>query len=377
MAAPLAAVGLLSILAASAAAVVLRVAQLVLVPIRTPVEDLTVLGVDRGSGTVTLGEHPDAVPPGRYSLYFSGEHGRAQLGEILGFSEGSVTRRLIDENRGSLRKNSRARLSSWFYESPSELVEDWQEVSVQTELGPAPAWLVPSRSPTSQWVVQVHGRGVDRREPLRAIPVFQRAGYTSLLLSYRNDGVAPESPDRRYALGDTEWKDVEAGIRFAVDHGARDIVLMGWSMGGALVLQAVTRSPLSDRVRGIVLDSPVVDWVRVLRHQAGSLGVPAAIAAIVFRLISRPWGRFLTGQAQAIDLDRLDFVRRATELQVPILLLHSESDSYVPYAGSQLLAESRPDIVTFEMFTGAGHTRLWNYDSERWESAIARWLSRH
>ncbi len=42
---------------------------------------------------------------------------------------------------------------------------------------------------------------------------------------------------------------------YAVSHGARRILLCGWSMGGAIVLQALDRSPLSDYVVGVALDS--------------------------------------------------------------------------------------------------------------------------
>ena len=54
-----------------------------------------------------------------------------------------------------------------------------------------------------------------------------RPGYTSLMVSYRNDGDAPRSDDHRYALGDREWLDVEAAIEYALEHGANDIVLLG------------------------------------------------------------------------------------------------------------------------------------------------------
>jgi alpha-beta hydrolase superfamily lysophospholipase len=249
-----------------------------------------------------------------------------------------------------------------------------EEVTVKTVLGPAPAWLVPYGDATGPWVIQVHGRGADRRECIRAVPVFHQAGHTSLLISYRNDGVAPSSADGRYALGDTEWVDVESAIRFAVDRGATRITLMGWSMGGALVLQCITRSSLSGMVGGIVLESPVIDWIRVLDHHAGALRIPGVIRRSVYRLIGASWGRRFTGQAEAIDLPRLDFVSRAAELRLPTLLLHSESDTFVPSAGSRALARLRPDIVTHVSFSGAGHTRLWNYEPERWNRAIMAWL---
>lgn len=354
--------------------ITLRVARLVTVPVRIRREEVVVQSVDRREGTVTLSAHPDATIPGRYALYFSGDRGLARIGAIVAMADGTVTRRLVEEVRGTLRPGLASRVSGIYYETPDEVGLEFEDVTVGTELGGAPAWLVPAREPSNRWVIQVHGRGVDRREAVRALPGFQRSGYTSLLISYRNDGTAPASEDGMYALGDTEWQDVESAIQFALDNGAREIVLMGWSMGGALVLQAVTRSPLSRAVRGIILDSPVIDWVRVLDHQAGTLRIPGPIRDAAYRVIGSAWGRVFTRQSRAIDLARLDFVARAAELSLPTLLMHSDSDTFVPSTGSRALARLRPDIVSFVPFAGAGHTRLWNYDEELWNRAISNWL---
>lgn len=359
----------------TSAAVIVRLARMVVVPQTTRPEDVLILGVDRRAGTITLREHADAMLPGRYSLYFDGERGYARLGEIVGLGERTVTRTLIAEVRGRVTPGGAARLSAWYYESPTDFGYPFREVGVLTANGPASAWLVPAETDVHDWAILVHGRGVDRRETLRAVPAMRAEGFNSLLVSYRNDSVAPNSVDKRSALGDTEWSDIEAAIAYAANHGARRVVLMGWSMGGALVLQTVTRSPHASHVVGIILDSPVIDWVRVLQHQAGLLRVPSAIVRGAFGVIGRSWARWITGQAQTIDLRRLDFVARAQELRLPVLLMHSDSDTYVLAEGSRILAELRPDIVTYEQFSGAGHTRLWNYDSERWNTAIARWLN--
>ncbi|GMA92441.1 alpha/beta hydrolase family protein [Homoserinibacter gongjuensis] len=83
----------------------------------------------------------------------------------------------------------------------------------------------------------------------------------------------------------------------------------------------------------------------------------------------------MTGLAEPLDLERMDFVSRAAELDRPILLLHSVDDGFVPATASIALADARPDIVTFEEFTVARHTKLWNYDRTRWEDAIRNWLA--
>lgn len=358
---------------ATAAAIAVYFARTVVTPPRRREEDVRVL--DTTATTVTVSSTADTRTPGQYGLWFSGDTGHARIGEIIRSTDRSVTRVLLGVDFGELDRARAGRVGGWYFLSPAELGVEWVDVQIETELGPAPAWLVPAARDSGQWVIQVHGRAVNRREGLRAVPVFQEAGYSTLLISYRNDGEAPRSADYRYALGDAEWRDVEAAMHYAVSHGARSIVLMGWSMGGATVLQALTRSPHAHVVSGVVLDSPVVDWVTALSYQAALNHLPPVIRRAVLTLLTRSWAGPITGQAAPIDLARLDLVSRSAELRVPILLFHSDDDGFVPVDASAALAAARPDIVTFERFTIARHARLWNYDRARWNQAIRSWLT--
>ena len=368
-----------TLLAAGAAALTLFVARTVVTPPKRREENIRVLSVGPDAATLALSSTPDSRLPGDYGFWFAGDGGYARIGEILAATPTTVTRRLIDVPFGDLASATRGRLSGWYYLDPTELGFPYDDVEVPTELGPAPAWLVPPAAPRSDgrmpWVIQVHGRAVRRAETIRATPIFREAGYTTLMVSYRNDGDAPYSPDRRYGLGDTEWRDVDAAMAYAIDHGATDLVLMGWSMGGATVLQALTRSDRAGLVRGIALDSPVIDWITALRYQGTLNRLPTPISTAVLAVLGNPWGRRLTGQGMAIDLPRLNFVSRAAELTLPILLMHSQDDGFVPVTASRALAEERPDIVDFELFTGAAHCKLWNYDRPRWSAAIRDWLA--
>jgi pimeloyl-ACP methyl ester carboxylesterase len=106
------------------------------------------------------------------------------------------------------------------------------------------------------------------------------------------------------------------------------------------------------------------------------LRLPWVIAQEAMTEIGHRWGRAVTGQAAPIGFARLDVVTRASDLTVPILLMHSDDDGYVPSTGSRALAAARPDIVTFVPFTEARHTKLWNHDPKPWNAAIASWLTR-
>lgn len=371
--------GVALLFSAITAVVAMLFARGVLKPPTSRGQDTGVVSVDQKKGTITFSRSDDAVTDGRLSFWFQEARGHAQIGHILSETADTVTRELLHVSFGDIGTAKRGRFNGWFYLYPSDIGVEYEDVIVETEVGPAPAWLVHAnneRGPgdENRWAIQVHGRAVMRAEAIRAIPVFRDHGYTSLLISYRNDFEAPPSDDNRYSLGDTEWRDIEAAMGFAKDHGATSIVLMGWSMGGATVLQTLTRSPLATMVRGVVLDSPVIDWVNALDFQARARKLIWPLPNLAYAMMQSAWGRPFTGLRNPIDLGRLDFVRRAADLSVPILLMHSDDDLYVPSGPSRALAEERPDIVTFEAFHVARHTKLWNYDPERWNRAISEWL---
>jgi pimeloyl-ACP methyl ester carboxylesterase len=196
-----------------------------------------------------------------------------------------------------------------------------------------------------------------------------------LVASYRNDGEGSRTRGGRYALGATEWRDIDAAIGFALRSGARRVVLMGWSMGGAIVLQTALNAARRDAIAGIILESPVVDWRNVLQYQARQMRLPAVVTSLALGTLESEWTAPLA-RTTPISFDRLDVVARAGELQHPILLLHSDDDGYVPADASHALAAARPDLVEMEVFTGARHTKLWNYDQNRWTDAITSWLNR-
>ena len=253
--------------ALAAATLSVIVARTVIIPPSRRTEDVTILGLDLAAGTIVLSSNADSRLPGEYSFWFANESGHARVGEIIAGDDDTITRELLGVDFGDLTAARRGRMSGWFHLSPRDLGYPYRDVAIETPLGPAPAWLIPAAGDAAKrCVINVHGRGVRRSETLRAVEPFRDAGYTSLLVSYRNDGDAPRSDDYRYALGDREWRDIEPAMQFALDNGAEELLLMGWSMGGAIVLQALDHSPLADYVVGVVLDSAVIDWGVVLRH---------------------------------------------------------------------------------------------------------------
>ncbi|HEY6798127.1 MAG TPA: alpha/beta fold hydrolase [Kineosporiaceae bacterium] len=354
-------------------------ARMVVSPTEGRPDDVEVIGV--GAGTVTLRATPETVAPGRYGLWLDAGQGHARLGEVIDYDEQArtVTRKIIAIDAGRLREGA-ARWNQYYYAGTpgSTLGLPFTDLEVASEVGPLPSWLVPPAPGVparDTWAILVHGRGATREECLRALPVLHRLGFTSLVMSYRNDPGVPRSRcGGRYHLGDAEWMDVEAAILHAVQAGARDVVLGGWSMGGAIALQTISRSWLADRVRAVVLDAPVIDWRHVLDHHARLNRVPSPVGRLSQAVLEHPHARRLAGVETPLSLSRLDWVTRAAELKLPLLLIHSDDDEFVPSAPSRRLAQARPDLVTFVPVKGARHTKEWNVDPDGWDTAVARFL---
>ncbi|WP_312676250.1 alpha/beta fold hydrolase [Microbacterium sp.] len=361
--------------------VALRMARRVVTP-AARVPDTHIVDIDVPAQTITLARTPDTELPGRYGLFTHGSTDYLKVGTVLSSDAHTVKRKLLTQVTGASTFSSEAAFSGWYYERPEELHLPFTVEHVHAALGTCPAWLFPTPDSSDDaaaetWVIQIHGRGTTRAECLRAVPVFHGLGITSLVVSYRNDGEAPRTRAGTYTLGATEWRDVDAAIGWARRHGARRILLMGWSMGGAIALQVALGSAHRELIVGVILDSPVIDWRIVLAYQGKVLRLPTPVTDLAIGALRTDWASAATGSDGPIPFDRLDVVARAGELRHPVLILHSDDDGFVPSSASHRLAEARPDLVELQVFTTARHTKLWNYDQRRWTDAITHWLRSH
>lgn len=337
--------------------------------------NLTLRGVEGdGDGRLLiLDRTPDTGAPGTYNLWF--EHGGwAQLGsEVEDRGQNQVARVVAGLSPGlTPREGDRVSWSGIYFGSPTDAGLDASDVVISTAVGLAPAWRI--NGDTSIWAIHVHGLGSPRAGTLRGVQVATELGLTSLVVSYRNDDEGPTEGSGRSTLGAAETEDVEAAISYAVRRGAERIVLFGWSMGAAIALQIAHRSDYAPLVAGLVLDSPVLNWVEVIKANCQRAGFPRSAG-----LLAVPWlsvGKLsrLLGLPARVPLREFDWVTHAEELAVPTLILHGSRDDSVPISVSSALSARRRDAVRMETFD-AGHTLAWNSDRERWRVSASEWLS--
>jgi alpha-beta hydrolase superfamily lysophospholipase len=341
-----------------------------LVPNHSPYSDeVDIKAVSRGR--ITLSRSETSERPGYYGLVW--QSGHAIVGPLASEGPETVTRRLAAV-RGYLAPGTEAGFETNVYAgNPGQArALPFRDVEIPGPLGPMPAWLIPgapvssaiSRDPRT-WAIVVHGHNDNRQNGLRIAPTLRRAGFPSLLISYRNDLGTPESSDGLYHLGETEWQDLNAAARYAVRHGARDLLLVGYSMGGALIAQFMQRSPLASRISGIVLDAPAFDWKSIFEFSAEQMGLPGFLALPVEWTIDARIGP---------DWDSLDALAHTDDFQIPVLLFHGIDDTVVPIEDSDEFADELGKWATYYRVPKADHTQEWNVNPRLYEQRLSRFL---
>jgi pimeloyl-ACP methyl ester carboxylesterase len=324
--------------------------------------DATVVAVSPGQ--VVLSRSADSLRPGVYGLDWHAGH--AIVENVVRSDAHTVTRQLRAVS-GHLAPGMKVALDPSVYAgNPSQaLGMRFSSVPVPDELGPMPAWLIRGRTHT--WAIVVHGINGDRENNLRIAPALHRAGLPVLLITYRGDVGAPPSPDALHHMGLTEWRDLEAAARYALAHGAQRLVVIGYSMGGAIVAQFMERSPLARRVVGVVLDAPALSWKPILSFNAEEEGFPS------FAAIPIEW---IIGARIDANWGSLDALKHTGSFQLPILLFHGTEDKTVPISTSDAFAKELPRWVTYYRVPKAGHVESWNVDSTLYGQRLAAFLFR-
>jgi uncharacterized protein len=325
--------------------------------------------------TVVLDADRLTLHPGRFGLW-SGGGGHALVGAVVAHDRGAgtVMRELLGCS-GDPPAEGSGYWTGHVHPGPEALGLPFREVSIPVPGGAAPAWRIEpaGREASSTWAVHIHGWSTDRITALRSVPAAAALGMTSLVVSFRGDGEAPPAHGGACTLGMREWEDVDAAVRYAIRNGAERIVLIGWSLGGAIALQLTERSAHRPAIDRVVLIGPVTDWRAVIRQGARAHGLPGWTGGLAISALSRRSTSASVGLAGPIDFDRLDWTRPG-RLTVPALVIHSAGDRTVPLSSSLLFAMANPRLVRLVECAPAEHCWEYNVDPEAFDRAIADFL---
>ena len=215
--------------------------------------------------------------------------------------------------------------------------------------------------------IQCHGyRGNPVRDFCGGNKLARDNGHNSLVIEQR---AHLDSGGNVISFGVNERKDVLSWIEYAVNRFGDDvqIILSGVSMGAATVLMASEYN--HKNVKCIVADCPYSAPHDIIKSVSKSMGFPAFIAMPLAHLGAFLFGHFRLGAASCVEA-----VKKTTH---PILLIHGESDDFVPCAMSREIRGACRSEVRFETFPDAGHALSFIKDFDRYKRVCQEFFSAH
>ncbi|ASQ44697.1 alpha/beta hydrolase [Legionella clemsonensis] len=215
-------------------------------------------------------------------------------------------------------------------EVPSRAVfqaEDMQTVTLHTADGlELMSWYKPAL-PDKPTILYLHGNAghIGYRMPL--VRQFLAAGLGVLLLEYRGYGGNKGQPSERGL-----YSDGEAGLEFLQQQGVslQRTILYGESLGTSVAVYLAARH----KVCAVILQSPYTSMTQVARYHYPWVFIP-------------PW-------------DKFDSLSRIANVNSPLLILHGERDTIVPYQQARTLFEYANEPKLLINLPGRGHNDLWD-----------------
>lgn len=230
----------------------------------------------------------------------------------------------------------------------------FEDVTYDTPLGPAPAiWIPADARPGAPPLVAifVHGIGGRPEDGYGFVPALNDAGVPVLMIAYRNDPGAPPAPDGLYGVGTTEWADLEAAVLHLRSLGHERVLLIGASMGGAVVGQLMRRSDESEGVVGLAFDSGVFDGGRSTAAITRRAGIP-------FAGLTTWLGTTIVGWRTGLDLAGSRVTERLAVFDGPVFVTQGSGDMVVPVDSADELVALRSAPTTY-VRTNGDHLEGW------------------
>lgn len=176
-------------------------------------------------------------------------------------------------------------------------------------------------------IILPHGGPYGVRDKLRfddEVQFLANRGYAVLQANYRGSGGYGEDFSR---LGDGQigrkmQDDLDDAMDWAVAQGFVDaarVCVVGSSYGGYAALWAVIRNP--ERYRCAASFAGVTDWTTQLRYDSN----------FFTRAANTKWKKRINGEQSGFNLDQVSPVKQAARLTRPVLLVHGEKDTNVPF----------------------------------------------
>lgn len=196
-----------------------------------------------------------------------------------------------------------------------------------------------------------HGNGEIACDYDWIAPLYHRVGVNLFVADYRGYGKSGGRPTFSSMVADA-YRVFEYCKEFLSSHGYdRQLFLMGRSLGSVSALELA--SAYAPEVKGLILESGFVSFVRLLERLGGTIHIP---------------------NLKYLEEARTSIIR---SIETPVLIIHGEEDELIPHSEAvrcyETLGSRDKTLLTI---AGAGHNDILLVGVEQYFDAISAFIRR-
>jgi len=221
-------------------------------------------------------------------------------------------------------------------------------------------WRIEPQCASRGLVVLAHGWSRNRDRMVSRARIFARWGFTTVLHSARDHG---GSSRRRFMNAVKFAEDIEAVINWL----GQPVILYGHSIGSAGAIIAASRNPAG---------------IRILFLEASYAYTREALLSLYrwvnpfFGICFGPMILFWLNLFYGNKLDTVSPARLASDIKMPVMLIHGEKDRRFPLSFALELKRSfAPEQAELYVGEGAGHSD--SSQTKGYAAAVRSFLDRH
>lgn len=211
------------------------------------------------------------------------------------------------------------------YLTPDKIGLVYEDVNFRSSDGIAlHGWFLPAVGKAKGTVLFLHGNAENISTHIASVHWLPAQQYNVFLPDYRGYGGSKGSP----SLAGVQ-DDINSSITYLLQRSDIDterIVILGQSLGGALAIFNVARSPYRDKIKALISDSAFSDYRTIVREKLATYWLTYLLQ----------WPLSFT-----IDNDYSPVAVVASISPIPLLILHGDRDGVIPLThGEALFAEA-------------------------------------
>jgi uncharacterized protein len=201
-------------------------------------------------------------------------------------------------------------------------------------------WWMEHPSPRAQ-VIYWHGNGGNLSLWLDVFADIRQRGFSVLAVDYRGYGGSSGSPGEKGI-----YLDADASIRYFAERLRKDAAIIFWgrSLGSVVASYAASKSPPD----ALVLESAFPDARSLFADNPLLLGL------------------------SFLSTYRFPTSRHLTRYRGPLLVIHGDADTLIPFAGGRKVFDAAPgERKTFLALQGADHNEMYARRPDYWPAIDA------